>query len=100
VGGAAGAAGAARLTVDDVLDRLALSDGCDLVYALVVERLERHVLAERQVAMIAKLGGAKSVEVPTFAAELGKLDRLLGEDETRKRRDPEQQALIEALGLT
>lgn len=82
-----------------MLEALHLADGCDLVHALVVERLERHVLVERQVAATLKAGGAKGVEVPTFAAEVARLERLLAEDEGRKRRDPEQQALLDALGL-
>jgi hypothetical protein len=69
-----------------------------LVYALIVERLERHVLAERQVAMIAKLGGAKRVDVPRFDVERDRLDRLLT-DQPRREYEPEQAALIAALGL-
>lgn len=68
------------------------------MYALIIERLERHVLNERQVAMIAKLGGAKIAELPTFETERDRLDRLLS-DEPRKQYDDEQAALIAALGL-
>jgi hypothetical protein len=67
------------------------------VYALIVERLERHVLNERQVALLAQLGGQKAAP-PTFENERGKLDRLL-EQAPRKRYDTEQAALIAALGL-
>jgi hypothetical protein len=77
---------------------LELSDGCDLVYSLIVERLERHVLNERQVAMIAKLGGSKRRELPVFDTEKAKLDRLLG-TEPRRVYSEEQQAMIAALGL-
>jgi hypothetical protein len=69
------------------------------VYALIVERLERHVLAERHVAAVMAAAGAKKVTVPTFETERGKLDRLLGEGPERRQRDPEQAALIAALGL-
>lgn len=65
---------------------------------LLIERLERHVLAERQVAMIAQLGGAKGVTVPTFDVERAKVDRLL-EEAPRREYEPEQAALIAALGL-
>jgi hypothetical protein len=77
---------------------LDLSDGCDLVYGLLIERLERHVLNERQVAVLAKIGGAKNVTVPTFDEQRAQLDRLLG---TAPRREypPEQAAMIAALGL-
>jgi hypothetical protein len=68
------------------------------VYSLIVERLERHVLNERQVAVVAKLGGSKGVTVPTFEQEKTKLDRLLG-TEPRRHYPPEQAALIAALGL-
>jgi hypothetical protein len=63
-----------------------------------VERLERHVLAERQVAVAAKVGGAKNVTVPTFEAEKAKLDRLLDVAERRVYSE-EQAQLIAALGL-
>jgi hypothetical protein len=68
------------------------------VYALIVERLERHVLTERQVAAAMKVAGAKNVSEPTFDRERAKLDRVLGADD-RPERDPEQAALIAALGL-
>jgi hypothetical protein len=70
------------------------------VYALIVERLERHVIAERQVAAVMAAAGAKRVEVPTFDAERARLDRLLDDQPTPRRvYDPEQAALIAALGL-
>jgi hypothetical protein len=68
------------------------------VYSLIVERLERHVLNERQVAVVAKLGGAKGVRVPVFEEEKARLDRLLGTG-PRRHYPPEQAALIAALGL-
>ena len=68
------------------------------MYSLIVERLERHVLVERQCALLAQLGGAKRVTVPTFDGEKQKLDRLLGA-EPRRQYSPEQAAMIAALGL-
>jgi len=68
------------------------------VYALIVERLERHVLVERQVAAVMLAAGSKKVTVPTFDAERGKLDRLL-DQQPRREYEPEQAALIAALGL-
>jgi hypothetical protein len=68
------------------------------VYALILERLERHVIAERQVAVIAKLGGDKRAKLPTFDGERAKLDRLL-ELHERKRYPRAQAELIAALGL-
>jgi hypothetical protein len=68
------------------------------VYALLLERLERHVIAERHVAAVMLAAGAKKVTLPVFETERAKLDRLL-EAAPRRERDPEQQALIVALGL-
>lgn len=70
------------------------------MYALIVERLERHVLAERHVAAVMAAAGAKRVEVPTFESERAKVDRWLEvAPERRRERNPEQAALIAALGL-
>jgi hypothetical protein len=63
-----------------------------------VERLERHVLTERQCTLLAKLGGDKTAKVPTFDGELDRLDRLL-QVAPEKQYDEEQRALIAALGL-
>jgi hypothetical protein len=69
------------------------------VYALIVERLERHVLVERQVAAVMLAAGSKKkITVPTFETERGKLDRLL-DQQPRREYEPEQAALIAALGL-
>jgi hypothetical protein len=67
------------------------------MYALILERLERHVLNERQVAVVARLGGSKGA-VPTFDRERKRLDRLL-EMDVRKSYPREQAELIAALGL-
>jgi hypothetical protein len=69
------------------------------VYSLVIERLERHVLTERQIAAVMAVNSTKKVTLPTFEAERARLDRLLGEGPERRERDPEQAALIAALGL-
>jgi len=39
---------------------------CDIVYVLLVERLERQVLSERQVAAVLAAGGAADVEMPSM----------------------------------
>lgn len=69
------------------------------MYTLLVERLERHVLTERHIAAVFAVNSTKKVTLPTFESERGKLDRLLGEGPERRERDPEQAALIAALGL-
>lgn len=56
------------------------------------------MLNERQVAVVAKLGGDKQATLPTFEEEKARLDRLLGEA-PRRAYPPEQAALIAALGL-
>lgn len=68
------------------------------MYCLLVERLERHVLAERHVAAVMQTISTKKVGAPTFDGELGKLDRML-EAGPQKQYDEEQRALIAALGL-
>jgi hypothetical protein len=56
------------------------------------------VLNERQVAVVAKLGGSKKAQLPVFEVEKAKLDRLLG-TAPRRQYTPEQAAMIAALGL-
>jgi hypothetical protein len=68
------------------------------VYALLIERLERHVLVERQIAALMAVHSTKKVKLPTFEAERAKVDRLL-ELTPRREYEPEQAALIAALGL-
>jgi predicted metal-dependent hydrolase len=68
------------------------------VYTLILERLERHVLAERHVAAVMRAAGAKGGDVPTCESERARLDRLL-DDRPRRAYPPEQAALIAALGL-
>lgn len=68
------------------------------MYTLILERLERHVLAERQVAAIMRAGGAKRAVAPTFDAERARLDRLL-DVAPRRSYPPAQARLIAALGL-
>ena len=37
---------------------------CDIAYVLLVERLERQVLSERQVAAVLAAAGAEDIEMP------------------------------------
>ena len=37
---------------------------CDIAYVLLVERLERQVLSERQVAAVLATAGAEDIEMP------------------------------------
>ena len=56
------------------------------------------MLTERQVSVLAQLGGAKNVKVPTFDERRAHLDRLLAMH-PRREYPPEQAELIAALGL-
>jgi hypothetical protein len=56
------------------------------------------VLVERQVAALYAVNSTKKVPVPTFDSERAKVDRLL-EQTKRREYEPEQAALIAALGL-
>lgn len=64
-----------------------------------MERLERHVLNERQCALLARLGGDKRARLPAFDEEKTRLDRALGADERRRTYDEDTAALIAAVGL-
>lgn len=68
------------------------------MYSLILERLERHVLAERHVAAVMRAAGSKSARAPTFADERARLDRLL-DVAPRRTYPPDQARLIAALGL-
>jgi hypothetical protein len=57
-------------------DELTLRELLDAVYAILLERLERRVMADRQAALlVAALGGR--VSVPTFEQERQRFDEAL-----------------------
>jgi hypothetical protein len=73
-----------------------------MAYAVLVDRLERHVMNERLIAVVLATGGAKDVDVPDFATEQAALDRLLDdtyEDRLAGQPSPETQDLMVAVGL-
>lgn len=65
---------------------------CDVVYVLLVDRIERHVAAERQVA-----AAYHSSELPSFAEARAQFDESLVAEP--KQVDPDRLALMTALGL-
>lgn len=70
---------------------------CDVVYVLLIDRLERHVLVERQVAVAAASAGVASVTIPTLEEELERFEAWL--TEPPKLIDPERLELMRALGV-
>lgn len=71
-----------------------------MVYVLQVERLEREVLAERQVTATLVAAGAKVPEPPTVAQAVERFDAdLLAEPVRLKTVDAEQLQLRRALGV-
>lgn len=56
---------------------LTVRDLCDLVYAEHIARLERRVMAERQIAAVLLAAGAKDVPMPTMAQSRDEFDAAL-----------------------
>ena len=56
---------------------MSLLDLCDITYVLLVERLERQVLSERQVAAVLATAGAKDVEMPQMDEARAQFDVAL-----------------------
>lgn len=71
---------------------------CDIVYVLHLDRIERHVLAERQVAIVALAGGAKDVEMPTLDGAIDLYEQALIEPPRLVDRDHAE--LLAALGVS
>lgn len=76
---------------------MTLAEVCDVAYALLVERLERQVLADRQVIASFMAAGAKGLHMPDVNESLAELDAALAAEP-----DPVvsgREVLEEALGL-
>ena len=50
---------------------------CDIAYVLLVERMERQVLSERQVAAVLASGGAENIEMPQMDEARAEFDAAL-----------------------
>ena len=59
---------------------MSLRDVCDIAYVLLVERLERQVLSERQVAATLVAGGAQDIEMPQMDEARAAFDAALVAD--------------------
>ena len=70
---------------------------CDVVYALLLERLEQDVRAERQVAAVLIGAGVKEIDVPDYLTARERFDAALCAAPTRQ--DRKQIELRKALGL-
>ena len=73
---------------------------CDLAYVLLVDQLERQVLADRQVAATLLAAGASGVELPDVADKRRLFDAALVEEPRPVTPiDDEQWELRRALGV-
>lgn len=67
------------------------------MYALLLDKLEQQVSAERQVAAVFMAAGAKKVTLPTLDRARDDFDAALVEEPTVL--DVEQQELLQVLGV-
>ena len=70
---------------------------CDTVHVLALERIERSVLADRQVVMTALAGGAKDLALPSVQDAWDEYEAALVADPVTV--VSEQSELLQALGL-
>jgi hypothetical protein len=76
---------------------------CDLAYVLLLDQLERQVLADRHVAAVLMTAGAEGVELPTLYERRAAFDVALVADPVApavvSEVDSEQMELRRALGV-
>ena len=72
---------------------------CDVAYVLLVEQLERQVLADRQIAALQAVISGKGGDLPTLTEARGQLDAALEADPIPVGVDDEQMRLRRALGV-
>lgn len=70
---------------------------CDAVYAMCVERIERQVLADRQIVGVFLAAGAKGVDLPSLDEAIAEFDAQLVAEP--KQVDPEKYELMRVLGV-
>jgi hypothetical protein len=72
---------------------------CDLAYVLLLEALERQVLADRQVAAVFIAARAEGVDLPSFAEQRARFDAALVAEPVAVQVETEQQELRRMLGV-
>lgn len=72
---------------------------CDLAYVLLVEQLERQVLADRQIAALQFVMSGEGGDLPTLAESVAQFDEALVAAPQPADVDDEQMRLRRALGV-
>lgn len=74
---------------------------CDLAYVLLLDQLERLLLADRHVAAVLIAAGAEGVTLPTYQERRALFDAALVAEPTQQANevDDEQMELRRALGV-
>lgn len=68
-----------------------------MVYTLLLERIERQVASERQVAAVFMAAGAKKVKLPDYESERSRFDAALVAEP--KAQDVATRELLQVLGV-
>lgn len=77
-----------------------MGEVCDLAYVVLLDQLERHVLADRHVAAVLMAAGQKDVTLPDLAEKRAVFDAALVEEpKVLAAVDSEQWELRRALGV-
>lgn len=77
-----------------------MRDVCDVAYVLLVEQLERQVLADRQIAALQLVMSGQGGDLPTLPDVLTKFDEALLALPAAAGADDEQLRLRRALGVS
>ena len=79
---------------------MSVREVCDLAYVWLLEALERQTLADRHVAAVLMVAGAKDVTLPSLAEKRAQFDEaLVAEPAVVTVLDREQLELRQALGV-
>lgn len=78
---------------------MTVSEVCDLAYVLLLDNLERHVLADRHVAAVLMAAGAEGVTLPTMQEQRLVFDAALLAEHQGHDLDTEEMQLRRALGV-
>lgn len=79
---------------------MTVRDVCDVAHVLLIERVERQALADRQIAALEAVMGGKGGDLPTVGDAVAAFDAaLLAEPAVRVQVSDDQAALRRALGV-